>query len=135
MLPAGAAAQSCVRVVGPSCSVVRPATGVASNFAAKRSSAITPQKLAVVVSQAPPRWRASVPFSSTGSSACQAGTSMAASNRRAALASGPSISHHQSSSASVVNFNVVPPATRRLRISRCSSSSRSLRCGSASLRR
>ena len=79
-----------------------------SNFAANLSSASEPQRLAVVVSQAPRRCRASAPTTIRGSSSFQAGSSSTARIRRAALASALSISHHQKSLSSVLNFSVVP---------------------------
>ena len=79
-----------------------------SNFAANLSSASEPQRLAVVVSQAPRRCRASVPTTIRGSSSFQAGSSSTARIRRAALASALSISHHQKSLSSVLKRSVVP---------------------------
>ena len=77
---------------------VRPATCCDSNFAANLSSASEPHRLAVVVSQAPRRWRASAPTTMRGMSSFQAGSSSTARISRAALASALSISHHQKSS-------------------------------------
>ena len=62
----------------------------------------------MVVSQAPRRWRESDPTTIFGRSSFQAGSSITARIRRAALASALSISHHQKSPSSVLNFIVVP---------------------------
>ena len=88
---------------------VVPATFCDSNFAENLSSASEPQRLAVVVSQAPRRCRASEPTTICGRSSFHAGSSSTARIRRAALASALSISHHQKSLSSVLNFSVVPP--------------------------
>ena len=91
-----------------SVAVVRPPTRTDSNFAENLSSASAPHRLAVVVSHAPPRWRPSEPTTMRGRSSRQAGSSSTARIARAALASALSISHHQKSPSSWLNFSVVP---------------------------
>ena len=88
--------------------VVAPVIFADSNFAENLSSASEPHRLAVVVSQAPLRWRPRLPTTMRGMSSASAGSSSTARIRRAALASALSISHHQKSSSSVLKFSVVP---------------------------
>ena len=78
-----------------SVALVAPATGVASNLAENLSSARPPQRLAVVVCQAPFCWRAIKPLASRPMSSFQAASSITASIRRAVLTSPLVISRHQ----------------------------------------
>ena len=127
--------QSMLLLVPAHCTNVRPDTGTFSKRAEKRCNASTLHKLAVVVCQAPARWRARWPATRRGTSSFHSGRSVAANSKRAAFASGPSISHHQSSLASVLKRSVVPPCVSRVRMRFCTSASRAARSGTPSTRR
>jgi hypothetical protein len=90
---------------------VTPATGVASNLAENFSSARPPQRLAVVVCQAPRCWRAMKPLARRPMSSFQAGSSITASIRRAVLTSPLVISHHQWSLCSVLKVTWCPASS------------------------
>jgi hypothetical protein len=124
-------AQSTLAVAAARVARVTPATGVASNLAENFSSARPPQRLAVVVCQAPRCWRAMKPLARRPMSSFQAGSSITASIRRAVLTSPLVISHHQWSLCSVLKVTLVPCQLRRdFRIC-VASASRCSRCGTS----
>lgn len=96
------------RLFGDILSRVLPATGVASRLALNFSSARPPHRLAVVVCQAPPCWRAMKPLARRPRSSFHAGSSSTVSSRRAPFTSPPCISHHQVSPCSVLKLSLLP---------------------------
>ena len=127
--------QSTAALAAPSAARVLPVTGTASNRAENFCSASPPQRLAVVVCQAPRCWRPMKPLAMRPMSSFQAGSSMMASSRRAVLVSPLCISHHHWSSASVLNTSLAPWYDSRARRMLFASASFSSRLGMSFTRR